>query len=127
MVSLKHYVVIFGIFISLIANSKNTILRVPISEFGPWKIIEKNEFKGIDIQILEEVGKELNLSFEFIGCTFARGLELMKHGQADLMTSLLKRPDREVYIKYIEPPYKTTSSKAFYLRKNEGDGYWMRH
>jgi polar amino acid transport system substrate-binding protein len=44
---------------------------------------------------------------------------MMRSGKADLISGVLKRPEREEYMIFIEPPYKTESIKAFYIRKDK--------
>lgn len=62
----------------------------------------------------------MGLEITFIRPPFKRGLRMMETGQVDLMTGLLRRPEREVYLAFIDPPYKTHSNKAFY-RVRTGD------
>jgi polar amino acid transport system substrate-binding protein len=112
--------------------AENNELAVPISEFSPWKMTDGKRFYGIDVDILHKMAERLDLKVRFIKCPFARCLEHMKQGQADLITSLLRRPDRQVYIRYLEPPYHN-DRKVFYVLKGKshilqsyGDLYSLR-
>jgi len=40
---------------------------------------------------------------------------MMERGEADLMTSLLRRPERENFIHYVQPRYLNRSEKVFYV------------
>ena len=42
---------------------------------------------------------------------------MMERGEADVMTSLLRRPEREKYILYVQPRYRAISVQTFYVRK----------
>jgi polar amino acid transport system substrate-binding protein len=96
-------------------------LRVQVHHFGPWKVIQDNQkISGIDLEFLQLIAKEMQLKIKFITAPFKRGLVMMEQGNIDVMTGLLKRPDREAYINYIDPPYKTASNKTFYVLKGQG-------
>lgn len=81
-------------------------------------MINGAKFHGIDIEILNKMSERLGLTLKFIKCPFARCLEHMKEGKADLMSSLLKRSDREAYIRYLEPHYYN-DRKVFYVLKGK--------
>ena len=88
---------------------------VAFSEFPPFKMMIKGKHTGIDVDILMEIAKRMDLTLAFKKGTFEDCLEMMKRGEADLITSLLRRPDREKYILYVQPSYKARSEKAFYV------------
>lgn len=88
---------------------------VAFSEFPPFKIIDNGKYTGIDVDILMEIAKRMELKLAFKDGTFEDCLRMMQRGEADLMTSLLRRPEREKYILYIQPSYKARSEKAFYV------------
>lgn len=93
-------------------------LRVAFNTLPPWKILtEKGDITGIDIQFLYRVMQQMGLKIVFVQVPFKRGLKMMEAGTVDLMTGLLRRPERETYIAFVEPPYKTHSNKAFYHLK----------
>ena len=115
-----------GLFMSLVmavfliplkVHSQEPII-VAISAFPPYKIIEKDQTTGIDVEILDEIAKRMNRSLSFKKGTFEDCLKLMETGQADVMSSLLRRPEREMYLQYVQPRYRVRSDKVFYLRKD---------
>jgi polar amino acid transport system substrate-binding protein len=106
------------VFMSNLSFAEKKELVVPISEFSPWKMINGNRFHGIDVDILHKMAERLDIKLRFIKCPFARCLEHMKEGKADFMSSLLKRPEREVFIRYLEPPYYN-DRKVFYVLKGK--------
>lgn len=95
-------------------------LIVAFSKFTPYKMVNGSEYVGIDVEILEAIASRLGLVLVFQECPFSRCLKMMEYGTADIMTGLLKRPDRELYIRYLEPPYGTKSKKVFYVKKGKG-------
>lgn len=44
---------------------------------------------------------------------------MLRRGQAEVMTSLLKTPDRERYLIYLDPPLRENEDKAFYQRAGD--------
>ena len=90
---------------------------VAFSEFPPYKMMADGKHTGIDVDILQEIGKELGFTPNFKYGTLEECLEMMKQGQADLMTSLLRRVEREPYILYVQPRYRARSDKVFYVLK----------
>jgi polar amino acid transport system substrate-binding protein len=88
---------------------------VAFSEFPPFKIIDNGKYTGIDVDILMEIAKRMELKLAFKDGTFEDCLRMMQRGEADLITSLLRRPEREKYIHYVQPSYKARSEKAFYV------------
>lgn len=103
---------------------------VPMDPWPPWKFVDietwEVERTGIDVQLLEALISSYNETFgtdihiEYKGYPWKRCLEMMRQGKADLISGVLKRPEREEYMLFIEPPYKTQSSKVFYVRKGMG-------
>lgn len=72
---------------------------------------------GLDAQILKAVANRANLEIFFQNAPFKRRLLMMKNGDLDLICGLLKRPERETYIRYIQPAYKTRSDTVFFVPK----------
>ena len=99
-----------------LAQSAQTVV-VAFSEFPPYKMIVDGKHKGIDMDILHEIGKQMDFTLEFRNGTFEECLGMMRQGEADLMTSFLRRAERESYILYVQPRYRARSDKVFYLLK----------
>jgi polar amino acid transport system substrate-binding protein len=57
----------------------------------------------------------MDLTLFFKNGTFESCLQMMERGETDLMTSLLRRPERENYIHYVQPRYRTRADKVFYV------------
>lgn len=100
------------------AAAQDKVLRVAFNELPPWKIInEQGEIGGIDIELLHLLAKEVGCRLKFVGLPFKRGLKMLEIGEIDIMVGVLKRPDREEYLHFIEPAYKESSDKAFFVLK----------
>ncbi|MDX1655776.1 MAG: transporter substrate-binding domain-containing protein [Candidatus Competibacteraceae bacterium] len=106
-------------------------ITVPIDPYPPWKFVDTERWEvnrgGIDIRLVEVLlaaynrryGTDLQASFQAF--PWKRCLELMRQGHADLISGILRRPEREEYLIFIEPPYKTHSTKVFYVLKGQGE------
>ncbi len=90
---------------------------VAFSEFPPYKMMVDGTHKGIDIDILQEIGKQMDFTLKFKNGTFDKCLEMIKQGEADLISSLHRRGEREAFILYVQPRYRTKSNTVFYLLK----------
>lgn len=103
---------------------------IPVDPYPPWKFVDTRTWtvspEGIDNRLLEAVLAAYNAAYgtdlepDYRGYPWKRCLELLRRGEADLISGVLRNPDREQYLIFIEPPYKTRSAKVFYLRKGEG-------
>jgi polar amino acid transport system substrate-binding protein len=117
-----YFAAVFLTFILLIPyHASANSIRVPAFHFPPWIIVQGAEVSGINIQILEKFSEQLSLDIVYVPSPFKRSLQHMETGYTDLATSLLKRPEREVYMYFIEPAYKTKSTKAFYVKKGNAN------
>ncbi len=100
------------------ALSEGPTLRMALDNFPPWEMLnENNEPTGIDVEFLEQVAERMGISIEYEIYPFKRALYLLKIGEADVMLGVLKRPEREHYLHFIEPPYKKYTHKTFYVLK----------
>ena len=92
-------------------------VTVSFSEFPPYKMLSNGKPAGIDVDILSQIAKKMDLKLTYKQGTFDQCLGMMERGEADLMTSLLRRPDREDFILYVQPRYFTRTEKVFYVLK----------
>lgn len=79
-------------------------------------VAEKNS-NGIDAEILNAIAEKLKVTLIIREDPFKRRLYLIKNGTIDLMAGLLKRPEREEYIHFVQPPYKERSDTVFFVPK----------
>jgi len=98
------------------ARQKPETLRVAFNELPPWKITGRDGRPG-GIEFLKLLTQRMGLETEFVVLPFKRGLKMLETGEVDLMTGILRRPNREPALHFIEPAYKTGSDKAFFVLK----------
>lgn len=101
-------------------------LRVVTDYWPPFRLAGADgQVEGLDIDLLHELEKRTSLRFEIRLQPWARALEDMRSGQADLMTGLARTTEREQYIDYLEPYYYACTPR-FYgsaARATEVDSY----
>lgn len=113
---------LIALLIPATSLAENAVLRVAFNELPPWKGLDENGTAyGIDISFLQCVATRMGLEIEYKQYPFNRCLYLLEHGEADLMTGVLRRPNRETYLYFIDPPYKNYSDKVFYVRAGDED------
>ncbi len=100
-------------------KGKNEII-LALTHLPPFRIAKSDKVEGIFIDILEELIRPMNLKIKPLNTPFKRCLKNLKGGKADLYIGLFKKPEREEFLYFIEPPFMTKTVKAFYLRKGEG-------
>jgi ABC-type amino acid transport substrate-binding protein len=73
----------------------------------PFSDIVDNEVVGANIEISTLLAKSINLKPTFIPCPFARCLSMVQQGEADMIMSLKKLPERENDLIFLHPSYMT--------------------
>lgn len=106
---------------SAISQNPPQELIVVSATFPPYCIGGENDKpKGIYVTIMEELLKPLGVVPKFHIVPFKRALALLADGQADAMIGLFRTPEREKFLHFLNPPYSTSSYKAFYVAKGRG-------
>ena len=101
--------------------AKDGVLRVALDPFPPWKYLNRiGEPCGMDVDLIDMIAQRMGLKVEYAMYPFSRALYLLEYGDADMMSGVLRRKEREAYLHYLEPPYKDHSDKAFYLLRGRG-------
>lgn len=113
----KSLILIFGIVSSFgVADAKDNI-QIGVYILAPWVYEVDGKLQGAEIELLGETTKRLGVTASYNVLPFKRLLSDMKEGRLDMMLGIFKKPEREVFIHYIEPPYQLKSNKAFYVLK----------
>lgn len=103
------------------AQALPSALRVAVDPAEPWKMVDaEGRPYGAEIDLFEALAAKLGVKVEYQPLPFARALAYMEDGRVDLMSGLVKTPERAAFLRYLEPPYKTRSDKAFYALKSSG-------
>ncbi len=106
---------IVGIFFVFPQVLYSEVLKVGMGYRPPFMCSKTAPFSGIDVQLIKEIGRRLNLQVKFIHYPFNRSLFHMKKGSIDMISCLEKRPERETYMYYLSQPYYSVEP-VFYVR-----------
>lgn len=91
-------------------------LRVAASEFPPSVIFDDDgTVRGYDALFLGRLAEGLNLRLKIEHYPFQRALRLLQTGEVDAMLGVQYRPEREQFAYYLNPPYVTEATTAFYV------------
>ncbi|MFV0349244.1 MAG: substrate-binding periplasmic protein [Halodesulfovibrio sp.] len=98
------------------------VIRIGFSEYPPVRMGDRPGTEcGIETELLRELCRRMGLRPEFVHAPFVRNLKSMEDGYIDLMIGVLRRPQREQYMHFVEPAYVDDVRYIFCLRKgNEG-------
>ncbi|WP_319584991.1 transporter substrate-binding domain-containing protein [uncultured Pseudodesulfovibrio sp.] len=104
------------------SKAEDGVLRVALDPFPPWKYLNSiGEPCGMDVDFIDVLAKRMGLKVEYFMYPFSRALYLLEYGEADMMSGVLRREEREAYLHFLQPPYKEHSDKAFYMLRGRKD------
>ncbi len=119
---MKQLLTLILTILLLIATAASSLAQkviVPVSDYPPWRIVNNsNDISGVNVDITNALLQKMGLEATYVIRPWKRAQRMMMKGTADLMSGLLKHEDREQYMVFLDPPYKTYSSKAFYVLKD---------
>ncbi len=120
----KYLLLPLFIFITITAlhASGPRIVRVGAFNFYPgiFKDID-GIVKGFYVDSLAEIAKNENIRFEYIWGSWSEGLERIKSGEVDILTSAAYTPERALYMDYCRTPLLTVWSELYVPLKSEID------
>ncbi|PHR30530.1 MAG: hypothetical protein COA36_00550 [Desulfotalea sp.] len=93
---------------------------IPVDDFPPWKIVHNdNVVGGIDSYLVKALLKDMDFTPRYTYAPWKRCLAMMKNGQGDLISGITLTSEREDYLIYLKPPYKTKSQKVLYVLRGQ--------
>lgn len=113
------YFFIYLIFTTLVFS--DTLLFYGDNEFAPYSYEENGELKGIDIEIIEEVERRLNLDIKIELVPWNRLIELTKQGKVHGSFSLFYNNERAKYAYFTNYPLHNSKYSLFLLKENYED------
>lgn len=103
------------LYFGIAANAEETrVVRVGAFNFFPG--IFKNsdgEIQGFYVDALTEIGRRENIRFEYVFGSWSEGLERLKSGEVDLLTSVAHTPEREEFMDYAKTPLLTVWGELY--------------
>jgi len=113
-------ILITAFSIPVFADDKTYI--ADFETWAPFRIADSSSpggFKGLDIEILNEISEKLNIKIQVRRSPWARSLENIKTGNSDIITGVAYTDERAEFIDYIEPSYYSVNP-VFYVQKGKG-------
>lgn len=98
------FIILFLTFLSFL-SAENLI--VGIYENKPLTYKENGEYKGLAIDLLNEIAKKENWHLTYQYDTFPNLIEKIKNNEINILIDLGKTKDRELFIKYPSQPFFT--------------------
>lgn len=78
------------------------------------------EFRnGLQVRILKSIAANLGMKLELRNTSFARRLVFMEEGRIDICVGLFRTPEREKYVFFVDPPYRTHTNRYFFVLKGK--------
>jgi len=103
----QRFIMVFTIVFFLInfaVLAKEKIVVLADENYQPYSFIEKNELKGIYVEILKEIGKNLkNYEISLEPIPWVRGLKMIENGEVYAIIPPYFRPVERPYMYYSEP------------------------
>lgn len=99
------------------------VIRYAVFPAPPYMIGAEDEgspMSGIDVDIVKEIAKRGGYELHFIKAPWKRALELMRSGDADILSSAYLTPERKVFMQYFDRPYLRSLPIAFYYKNDSG-------
>ncbi|MBE0344798.1 hypothetical protein PPEP_a2460 [Pseudoalteromonas peptidolytica F12-50-A1] len=97
-------------------------INVAVDHAPPYSIIAENgKVHGLILDILEIIRVQSNIDYQIntVPCPFSRCMRLLAQGEVDVMGGLIKTPQRDKVIDFVDPAYMAlTSSFVFYARRD---------
>ena len=97
-----------------VSASEPRLIRVGAFNYYPGIFKDKDEkIKGFYVDALDEFGKRENIRFEYVYGSWSEGLERMKSGEVDMLTSVAYTPERAQYMDFPKTPLLTVWGELY--------------
>ncbi len=117
MKSAFFYTVIFILAIIFCSNSfaaEQRVVRVGAFNYYPGIFKDKDgQIKGFYVDALADIAKRENIRFEYVYGSWSEGLERIKSGEVDVLTSVAFTAERATYLDYGKTPLLTVWGELY--------------
>lgn len=101
---------------SICSHSKQ-VLRLGVNNWVFWRKHDNGKFSGVDVDVWREIARRNNLEIEYIFIPSLKHLRpVMEEASIDVFVGMRKNPEREEYMFFIEPPFRTKLKYLAYVR-----------
>jgi PAS domain S-box-containing protein len=106
----------------LIFSQDEKSVRVAVFNYYPAIFQDTDGIvKGFYVDILDELGRNENIHFEYVFGTWLEGLDRIKSGEVDLLTSVAFTEERAEYMDYSRNPLLTVWGELYTLQSSDID------
>jgi polar amino acid transport system substrate-binding protein len=101
---------------------RDTRLIMVTEHWPPFRMNDESTpsgFRGIDIDVVNKLAEALGIAIEIQRHPWARALEQMRSGEADLITGIARTPEREAFLHYVPISYAAVRP-VFYTQRGKG-------
>jgi len=109
---------------SVVSASPDDVRTIRVGAFNYFPGIFMDDdgvIKGFYVDTLEEIGREQNIRFEYIWGSWSEGLERIRSGDVDMLTSVAHTVERATYMDYGTVPLLTVWSELYVSVSSEID------
>jgi len=119
----KAVCIILSLFAILSFTNAEKIVKVGAFNFYP-AIFQDNDgvVKGFYVDALNELGQKENIKFLYVNGSWNEGLEWIKSGEVDVLTSLAFTEERLNFMDYTTTPLLTVWSEVYVYQNSEING-----
>jgi len=104
-------------------GAEQRTIRVGAFNYYPAIFQDKDGIvKGFYVDALTEIGKRENIRFEYVYGSWSEGLERLKAGQVDLLTSVAHTAERAEFMDYPQTPLLTVWGELYVPLSSQIDG-----
>jgi len=100
-------------FCSMAVAAPTTVLKCGTNEFSPFGYTENGEKKGIEVELLYEIGKRLRIQIDLDIMKWPILLEKVRLGVLDCMFAAFKTEDRIKFMDFTNVPFHISSLVLF--------------
>ncbi|WP_372766291.1 substrate-binding periplasmic protein [Pseudoalteromonas sp.] len=122
--NLKHiiYIVTLATFLLASPLMAHERLVVAVDHAPPYSYtLGETRPRGLLIDIMMRISKQLNVSLQLIPCPVSRCVQLIRSGQADIGGAFIKTPERERDMVFLDPAYMVLNSPFVFYAQTETD------
>ncbi|MBN2658373.1 MAG: transporter substrate-binding domain-containing protein [Spirochaetales bacterium] len=118
----KAAVVFFVVLIGGAAVHSQEVFNLVTEVWAPFRLVDESTesgFSGIDIDVINELERRMNVIIKIESCPWARALDEIRSGEADLISGIAYTKDRAAFAEYIPVSYAAVEP-VFYTQSGKG-------
>lgn len=103
-----------------VVSQNLTAVRVD-ANYPPYEMVVDGKLTGLHIDLVNEIARQLNLNITFESLPWARAINMVETGTADVITYIGKTAEREGFLYYNDGNVLSSSNYALMILKSRAD------